>query len=241
MNKDLNWIDLGLLSYEDAFLIQEIIHRKCTENTWPDTLLFQENYPIITLGRGTHEKNLLHTPEELRAMGIQLTAVSRGGDISYHGNGQLIVSPIIHFERYISGAHQYVRCLEQVVINLLAQYDLKGKRIKGRSGVWVTDQTTNQEKKISALGIAVSHGVALHGLSINVNPDLSHFSTIIPCGIEDKGVTSMAACGCPPVTLSELRDGFIRAFDKMFGTRTIRKHLDDITTDSPDSYLPVNC
>jgi lipoyl(octanoyl) transferase len=128
-----------------------------------------------------------------------------------------------------------------VVINLLAQYDLKGKRIKGCSGVWVTDRSTGEDKKISALGIAVSHGVALHGLLVNVDPNLQHFSTIIPCGIEDKGVTSMAACGCPSVPLSELRDGFIQAFDKMFGTQTTRKHLDDIKNDSLKSALSINC
>nr|WP_320025447.1 lipoyl(octanoyl) transferase LipB [uncultured Acetobacterium sp.] len=228
MKKDLNWIDLGLISYEDAFTIQEKLHQKCVDRTGTDTLLFQENYPVITLGRGTHEKNLLYSTEELTAMGITLTSVSRGGDISYHGNNQLIVSPILHFDQYVKGAHQYVRCLEQVVINLLDHYYLKGKRIKGHSGVWVIDPETGEDKKISALGIAVSHGVTLHGMSINVNPNLQHFNTIIPCGIEDKGVTSMAACGCPPVTLSELRNQFILAFDAMFGTRTVKRTIAEI-------------
>lgn len=228
MKKDLTWIDLGLIAYEDAFVIQEQLHQKCVDKAWPDTLLFQENYPIITLGRGTHEKNLLLTPAELSALGIDLTSVSRGGDISYHGKGQFIVSPILHFDRYVKGAHQYVRCLEQVVINLLAHYQLQGKRIKGRSGVWVVEPGTGEDKKISALGIAVSHGVTLHGISINVHPNLEHFKAIIPCGIEDKGVTSMAVCGCPPVTLSDLRDQFILAFDAMFGTQTSKKTIAEI-------------
>jgi lipoate-protein ligase B len=228
MKKDLNWIDLGLISYENAFVIQEQIHQQCVGCTGSDTLLFQENYPVITLGRGTHEKNLLYSREELDDMGIALTSVSRGGDISYHGHGQLIVSPILHFDQYVKGAHQYVRCLEQVVINLLDCYDLRCKRIKGRSGVWIVDPETGEDKKISALGIAVSHGVTLHGISINVNPNLQHFSTIIPCGIEDKGVTSMVACGCPPITLSEIRDQFILTFDAMFGTQTIKNNIDEI-------------
>lgn len=227
MKKDVNWIDLGFISYEDAFNLQERIHEKCVADTWGDTLLFQENHPIITLGRGTQEKNLLHTQSELAAMGIQLTAVSRGGDISYHGNGQFIVSPILHFDQYVKGAHQYIRCLEQVVINLLQHYDLNGKRIKGRSGVWIIDPN-GEVKKISALGIAVSHGVALHGLSINVNPNLDHFSTIIPCGIEDMGVTSMEACGCTPVPLSDVRDQFILAFNAMFGTQTTERNINEI-------------
>lgn len=230
MKKDLIWIDLGLISYEDAFVIQEQLHKKCVTKTCPDTLLFQENYPVITLGRGTHEQNLLLTPAELLDQGITLTAVSRGGDISYHGNGQFIVSPILHFDQYVKGAHQYVRCLEQVVINLLAHYQLKGKRIKGRSGVWVVEPETGEEKKVSALGIAVSHGVTLHGISINVNPNLEHFKAIIPCGIADKGVTSMEACGCPPISLPDLRDQFILAFDEMFGSNTTKRTIDEIVS-----------
>lgn len=230
MKKDLIWIDLGLISYEDAFVIQEQLHEKCVTKTCPDTLLFQENYPVITLGRGTHEQNLLLTPAELLDQGIALTAVSRGGDISYHGNGQFIVSPILHFDQYVKGAHQYVRCLEQVVINLLAHYQLKGKRIKGRSGVWVVEPETGEEKKVSALGIAVSHGVTLHGISINVNPNLEHFKAIIPCGIADKGVTSMEACGCPPINLPDLRDQFILAFDEMFGSNTTKRTIDEIVS-----------
>ncbi len=220
MKKSLNWIDLGLISYSEAFAIQEKIHAKCVDQSWPDTLLFQENYPIVTLGRGTHEKNLLCTPDDLNLMGIALTTVSRGGDISYHGNGQLITSPILHFDHYVKGAHQYVRCLEQVVINLLAHYHIKGTRSKGQSGVWVVEPRSGEDKKIAALGIAVSHGVTLHGIAINVNPNLQHFKTIIPCGIDDKGVTSMVACGCPAIALSDLRDQFILAFNDMFGTHS---------------------
>ena len=228
MKKDLNWIDLGLISYEQAFELQEKIHQKCVEGAVKDTLLFQENPAIITLGRGSHEKNLLYSPGELAAMGINLSAVSRGGDVSYHGRGQLIVSPILHFERYIKGAHHYVRCLEQVVINVLGHYGLPGKRIKGLSGVWVNDPRTGTESKIAALGIAISHGVTLHGVSINVNPNLAHFATIIPCGIEDRDVTSMAACGLTPPPLTAVRDQFITAFDAMFGTQTAKQTINKI-------------
>ena len=240
MKKELTWIDLGLISYEEAFIVQEQLHERCVDGSWPDTLLFQENHPIITLGRGTHEKNLLLTPVELLDLGIALTAVSRGGDISYHGNGQFIVSPILHFDQYVKGAHQYIRCLEQVVINLLAHYQLKGKRIKGRSGVWVTEPGTGEDRKISALGIAVSHGVTLHGMSINVNPNLEHFKAIIPCGIEDKGITSLAVCGCPSVTLPDLRDQFILAFDEMFGTQTSRRTITELNIDQKHPVVPAH-
>lgn len=226
MEKSLNWIDLGLISYEEAFTLQEKLHQKCVDGFSEDILLFQENHPIITLGRSSHEKNLLYSKEELASMGIGITAVSRGGDISYHGNGQLIISPILHFEHYVKTAHQYVRCLEAIVINLLETYHIHGKRVKGRSGVWVVDPKSGEDKKISALGIAVSHGVTLHGLSINVNPNLSHFSTIIPCGIEDKGVTSMEANDLTPPSLIEVRNAFIVAFNNMFGTRTEERMIE---------------
>lgn len=228
MRKTLNWIDLGLISYEKAFNLQEKLHEKCVKDTWEDTLLFQENHPIITLGRSSHEKNLLYTSEELASIGIGITSVSRGGDITYHGDGQLIISPILHFDQYVKGAHQYVRCLEQIVINLLETYKINGKRVKGRSGVWVIDPKTGEDKKISALGIAVSHGVTFHGMSINVNPNLSHFSTIIPCGIEDKGVTSMEEYGITPPLLTEIRNAFIIAFNDMFGTQTIERKIEEI-------------
>ena len=228
MKKELNWVDLGLVSYEQAFVLQEKIHRHCVAGSFRDTLLFQENPPVITLGRGSHQENLLYSPGELEAMGITISAVNRGGDVSYHGRGQLIVSPILHFETYIGGAHQYVRCLEQVVINVLDHYGLPGKRIKGLSGVWVNDPDTGEERKIAALGIAISHGVTLHGLSLNVDPNLEHFATIIPCGIKDRGVTSIAACGITPPPLTVVRDQFITAFDAMFGTHTTRQTIEAI-------------
>lgn len=228
MKKEINWIDLGLISYEDAFLIQEKIHEKCISGSWPDTLLFQENYPIITLGRGSHEKNLLVSLAKLSEMGIKLTSVSRGGDISYHGNGQLIISPILHFENYVKSAHLYLRCLEQIVIDLLREYDLEGKRIKGQSGVWVMNPIIGEDQKIAALGIALSHGVSLHGLSINVSPNLKHFETIIPCGIEDKKVTSMEALNCSDIELSTLRNQFILVFDAMFGTSSTQRTITEL-------------
>jgi lipoate-protein ligase B len=223
MTKALNWLDLGLISYDEAFTIQENLHHQCVQKNIHDILLFQECYPIITLGRNSHEKNLLYSNEELKLMGIKITTVSRGGDISYHGNGQLIVSPILHFNTYIDTAHHYVRCLEQIIINLLETYSIKGFRIKGRSGVWVIEPHTDEEKKIAAIGIAISHQVTFHGISININPNLNHFSTIIPCGIHDKGVTSIKACGILPPSIKAARNQFILCFNEMFDTVTTRK------------------
>ncbi|WKY42914.1 lipoyl(octanoyl) transferase LipB [Eubacteriaceae bacterium ES2] len=221
MKKTLNWLDLGLIDYHDAFGIQERIINSIRSGEMNDTLLFQENTPIITLGRGSHPENLLKSTETLNKMGIKITDVSRGGDISYHGPGQLVVSPILNLENYVKGAHQYVRLLEQIVINLLSRFELKGLRIKGKSGVWISDPSSNSEKKIAALGIAIAHGIAFHGISINLNPDLNHFKTIIPCGIEDRDVTSFENAGVSVPSIKTLRNAFIEEFNQMFGTETV--------------------
>lgn len=218
MKIEIAWCDLGRISYDKAIVIQERIHQSRASNIGPDTLLFQENDPVVTLGRGAHDENLLYSEEELAFMGITISPVSRGGDISYHGPGQLVVSPVIRFTDYVPNAHFYIRCLEQVIIDMLATWNIDGKRIKGFSGVWVTDPFTGEDQKIAALGIAISHGIACHGISINVNPNLSHFSVIIPCGISDRGVTSIEALGVEPPALQVVRDCFITAFDNMFGT-----------------------
>ncbi|WKY46326.1 lipoyl(octanoyl) transferase LipB [Eubacteriaceae bacterium ES3] len=225
MKNTLNCLDLGLIDYHEAFAIQETIFKKVKENKMEDTLLFQENFPIITLGRGTHPENLLKTQNELKQMGIKITEVSRGGDISYHGPGQLVVSPIIHLEKYINGAHQFVRLLEQVVINVLSSYQLEGFRIKGKSGVWINESISNSERKIAALGIAISHGITFHGVSINLCPNLEHFRTIIPCGITDKDVTSFEAAGVYVPTLETLKIAFIEEFNMMFATESVEINL----------------
>jgi lipoate-protein ligase B len=220
LKKTLNWLDLGLIDYHDAFKIQESIIEAIRNGRMNETLLFQENTPIITLGRGSHPENLLKSPESLKKMGIKITQVSRGGDISYHGPGQLVVSPILYLENHVKGAHQYVRLLEQIMINLLSRFELTGFRIKGKSGVWIYDPSSNAEKKIAALGIAVAHGIAFHGISINLNPDLNHFKTIIPCGIEDRDVTSFKNAGVFVPDIKILRDVFIEEFNQMFGTKS---------------------
>lgn len=222
MASEINWIDLGRIDYEEAFNIQEKIHSQCVAGTEKDTLLYQENPPTITLGRGTHPENLLVSSCLLKKQGFVITEVSRGGDISYHGPGQLVVSPIVHFENYVSNAIQFVRTLEQVVIDVLDIYAISGKRIKGLSGVWVQNPKTKEDEKISALGIAIIHGVSCHGISINIHPDLEHFKKIIPCGIEDKGVTSMACFGVSP-SVKEVRNNVTKAFDELFGTLSIEK------------------
>lgn len=218
----VRWLDLGLIGYRKAYAIQEKIHQGCCRDEFGDTLLFQENYPVITLGKSSSEDNLLLSRDLLAQKGIEVLNVDRGGDITYHGPGQIVISPVLHLKKYVPGVHQYVRSLEQIVINILENYNIHGHRIEGASGVWVG------EEKIAAVGIAIRHGITMHGIAINVQPDLSHFQYIVPCGIKDRGITSLKKSGIRYTDLSEIREGFIVEFNKIFNTQTTKMQIDEM-------------
>jgi lipoate-protein ligase B len=204
------WVDLGLIGYAEAFAVQTALHqRRCSEEG-PNVILFQENFHVITLGRSASTEHLLASPQLLEKRGVTVCNVSRGGDITYHGPGQLVISPIFKLSDLVEGIHQYVRLLEQVVMNLLATYGINAGRVEGASGVWVGD------KKIAALGIAIKNGVTQHGVAINVCPDLSYFDLIVPCGLEGKGVTSIQALGGAVPKLQQVRDRFLNEFSRVF-------------------------
>lgn len=207
------WLDLGLTEYLAAFALQEELHRRRAAGELPDVILFQENFPVITIGRSGSEENLLVSRDFLEQRGIALHRVSRGGDITYHGPGQLVISPILRLQERSDTVHDYARLLERIVIDLLAGYGVTGRREAGASGVWVGD------RKIAALGIAVSQGVTMHGVAINVSPDLACFNYIVPCGLKNRGVTSLAAEGGPPPSLARVRDDFLSGFSRVFAVR----------------------
>jgi lipoyl(octanoyl) transferase len=215
MPLDIQVIDLNKMNYRQAFAIQEVIYRGCDENRYPDTILFQENDPVFTLGRGSDLSHLLRSEDELKKLGIIVEKVDRGGDITYHGPGQLVISVLIHIRKYSLTVHQYLRNLEETVIRTLAYYGVKGERIEGKSGVWV-----NQEK-IAATGIGVTHGITRHGIAINIDPDLTHFSYIVPCGITDGGVTSLKKLGVDIRDMAEIKECFITEFNKIFDTASV--------------------
>lgn len=212
---DIQVIDLKEMEYRQAFAIQEEIVRGCDEKIYPDTIIFQQNHPVITLGRSSDWSNLLKSEEELRKLGIDVVLVDRGGDITYHGPGQLVISVLIHIRDYSMGVHQYLRNLEQAVINTLHFYGVKGERLQGRSGVWVNNE------KIAATGIGVTHGITRHGIAINVEPDLTHFSYIIPCGISEYGVTSLEKLGIKDRNVETIKKRFLEEFNKIFNTAVV--------------------
>lgn len=213
-------LDLGRMDYRKAYAIQEKIHHECYELKIPDTIIFQENDPIFTLGRNSSVDHLLRSKVELNELGIDIETVDRGGDITYHGPGQLVISPILHIKDYSLSVHQYLRNLEETVIRLLRKYHIDGQRIAGMSGVWVGSE------KIAAVGIAVQHGITRHGISINVSPDLLHFSYIIPCGILDKGVTSFQKLGIMISDQAQFKLDYLAEFNAVFNTTTHQIQFD---------------
>lgn len=153
-------------------------------------ILLVEHNPVYTLGRHGHAENMLVTPRILEARGIECVRIERGGDITYHGPGQLVVYPILDLEAHHLGVKSYITLLEEAVMLTLAGYGIRGERVAGATGVWI-DCGTPRERKICAIGVRCSRYVSMHGLALNVNTDLSYFDAINPCGFVDKGVTSI--------------------------------------------------
>lgn len=194
---DIEIRDLGRMSYAEAWKLQHLLFDGMVEvkkqGRKPDKeyLLLVEHPPVVTLGKHAHESNLLLPEEMMEARGVECFHVERGGDVTYHGPGQLVAYPILDLERHHLGVKDYVDLIEESVIRTIASYGIKGERVDGASGVWI-GKGTPSERKICALGVKCSRFCTMHGLALNVNTDLSGFSIINPCGFVDKGVTSMS-------------------------------------------------
>lgn len=202
---------LGNIDYASAWQLQRDLVQQRRTGDIPDTLLLLEHQPpVITLGRAAHAEHLLKPPEDLQRMGIQLIETDRGGDITYHGPGQLVGYPILDLREHGRDVHLYLRQLEEVIIIALSHFGIAGHRKEGLTGVWVG------EEKVAAIGIKVSHWITMHGFALNVCPDLSHFDLIVPCGIRDKGVTSLQRLLNREVTLCEAISPVVQAFAHTF-------------------------
>lgn len=204
LNKKTKFIDLGLIDYKQALdyqtnLFQSILDTKSQNRSLPNNeqratnnyLLFCEHPHVFTLGKSGDEKNLLVKKEELHTIEATYYHINRGGDITYHGPGQIVVYPIIDMENFFTDIHKYMRLLEESVIQTLAEFNIIAGRISGLTGVWIDFEDSNKARKICALGVKTSRWVTLHGLAFNVNADLNYFKYIVPCGIDDKAVTSL--------------------------------------------------
>ncbi len=191
--------DLGRLAYAEALVVQRRVHQRVLDGQDPQTLLLVEHDPVITVSqRRDCPQHLLATPQRLAELGIDVQPTDRGGDVTYHGPGQLVVYPIIRLTPLGLNVGRYVRLLEDVVMDTVSAFGVAACRDQCARGVWVGDAAggvqppaANEMKKLCAVGVRVQRGVTLHGLALNVTTDLDHFQTIVPCGLSGRGVTSL--------------------------------------------------
>ena len=204
LNKNTQFIDLGLIDYKQAWdyqtdLFNQILAVKAENRNLPDNeqritnnhLIFCEHPHVYTLGKSGDENNLLVKNEDLHTIQASYYHINRGGDITYHGPGQIVVYPILDLENFFTDIHQYMRLLEEAVILTLKEFKIESGRVKGLTGVWLDGESESKARKICALGVKMSRWVSLHGLAFNVNTNLEYFKHIVPCGIDDKEVTSL--------------------------------------------------
>ena len=240
--------DLGVIGYKEAWdyqekLLQQTVQVKSAAAVarnkphyqgifeggdaiiaFPPTshyFLLCEHPPVYTLGKSGHESNVLLSQEEMDNRGIAYYHTNRGGDITFHGPGQIVGYPILDLEKYYTDIGKYLRNLEEVIILALSHYNITGQRSPGETGVWIDPFVKGRERKICAMGVRCSRWVTMHGFALNVNTDLSYFNHIIPCGIADKQVTSIAKeLGYEP-DIEEVKTLMQRCFEKIFESRLV--------------------
>jgi lipoyl(octanoyl) transferase len=206
---------LGRISYPDALALQRSLVDERRHDRIPDTLLLVEHPPVLTLGvRGDGGRShILASPDRLAAMGIEVFETGRGGDITYHGPGQIVGYPILDLKPDRQDVHRYVRDLEEVLIRTAADFGIQASRVSGLTGAWVGD------RKLAAIGVRISRWVTSHGFALNHTTDLSHFELIVPCGIGDRGVTSLAELGVTaerPSVEAHLVDRLCDVFERTY-------------------------
>lgn len=222
-------LDLGRADYGATWKLQEWLMARSMviklfnreqpaehHKPMPHYLLLCEHNSVYTLGKSARTENILADETTLRELGIQVFRINRGGDVTYHGPGQITGYPILDLEFFFTDLHKYMRSLEEVIIRTLRDFGIRSGRITGLTGVWVDPQQPYQARKICAFGVHMSRWITLHGFGLNVNPRLDMFSHIIPCGIRDKGVTSMALeLGYAP-SLSDVKSALVKHFADVF-------------------------
>lgn len=225
-NKNIQIVELGIKSFTDALLMQEkyfneIINikrynRKSENKTVTQNfMLWVEHTPVITLGKSGKDKNLLLNKNELKKKKIEYYQTNRGGDITFHGPGQIVGYPILDLDNFFTDIHKYLRFLEEIVILTLKEYNLSCERSHGETGVWM-DVGTPFARKICAMGVKASRWVTMHGFALNVNTDLSYFDYIVPCGIEGKAITSMENELGKKIPFNEVKEKLTLHFANLF-------------------------
>jgi lipoyl(octanoyl) transferase len=222
----IRYRDLRLADYGEAWDLQkelfaEVISAKRQPGSHPHSgyLLFCEHPPVFTLGKSGSDRNLLVDESQMQREGIKLFRIERGGDITFHGPGQLVAYPIFDLAAFPLGIREYILRLEDVVLQTLAHYRVEGERLEGATGIWLDARLPGRARKICAIGVRASHSVTMHGLAFNVNTELRYFSYINPCGFVDKGVTSLEKELGHRVGMDEVKELMLDRFISVFGFR----------------------
>jgi lipoyl(octanoyl) transferase len=208
--------DLGLLSWSDAYALQQRIVAARKAGTIDDVLLFCEHPHVLTLGRNARQKNLLASENVLRQKNVELRETNRGGDITYHGPGQIVGYPILNLDAIRRDVHWYVRTLEEVMIRASADFGVTSYRIHGKTGIWIQPPGNISEEKLAAIGVHISRWVTSHGFAYNVSTDLRYFDLIIPCGIADRKATSLEKLLHRNVSLEEVKPRLTHHLAELF-------------------------
>ncbi len=216
LNKSVKFLDLGTIDYKKAWdyqteLFESVIHTKIEnrksgeQKKTENYLIFCEHPHVYTLGKSGSEQNLLVNNKQLDDIGASYYKINRGGDITYHGPGQIVGYPILDLENFFTDIHKYLRLLEEAIILTLKEYGIEAGRIEGLTGVWVDHIAQKNPPKICAMGVKSSRWVTMHGLAFNINTDLNYFDNIVPCGIDDKAVTSLEKELGAPQEINEVK------------------------------------
>lgn len=225
--------DLGIMPYQQAWDLQENILQQNVKlkqaahqsgDELPATqhhLFFVEHPPVYTLGKSGHIENVLISEDQRQQKNIEFFKTNRGGDITFHGPQQIVGYPIFDLEKFTTDIGKYLRNLEEVIILTLADYGLKGERSSGETGVWLEPGLPGRERKICAMGVRCSRWITMHGFALNVNTDLSYFNFIIPCGIQNKQVTSLAKELGHTVDFTEVKENVKKNFEKVFEVKIV--------------------
>lgn len=217
ISRNLDYFDLPLIDYLEAWDLQKEFFQKRSENKIDDSLFLLEHPHTFTLGKVADKKNLIWNNQQLIENGVKVYEIDRGGDITYHGPGQIVGYPIIDLKLWKQDTHAYLRGLEEVLILVCQDYGLTAGRKAGLTGVWIED------RKICAIGIKISRWITMHGFAFNVNTDLNLFNGIIPCGISDKAVTSLQKELGNEQNLNEVKQRIVKRFSEVFNYKKINK------------------
>lgn len=211
---EIRLLNLPETPYSEVWQLQREIFQGLIEGSTEDTFILCEHPPVYTLGRVTELSNILFTDEKLKAIGAEKFEIERGGDVTFHGPGQIVGYPLLNLTHFKEDLGWYLRSIEEVIIRTLAHYGIAAFRISGRTGVWVGEE--GKEEKICAIGIKASRWCTMHGFAFNINTDLSYFSHIVPCGIGDRQVTSLSKVLGRPIDIEEVKEILTEEFEKVF-------------------------